>query len=280
MCQQEKFLQLNEMDCYPTEIEGRLDLIYHKFLATRSKKNSTWIHSTSFNKLRNILLYIYEPSTEYSKLNRIKFILYFLFARTKIFDFRLQNQINNTSTVIIYHQSGGGIQSIDALNLFKLRIEIGVEINYRLKFLGKDYDAIHIRNTDYKTDYFTFLMNLKSKVFNRRVLLCTDDSSILPIAKTLLSDSTIETLYNCNDAKSLKSKLIPLHYQWNSSLDYRKEMNIRMLTDLVGLATARRLFYSNLNYWKNEPYSGISGFSLLADNLNKNRIVLDNWLNQ
>jgi len=275
-----RLMQLNEMVCYPAEIEGQLDFIYHKFLAARLKKNSTWIHSNSFNKLRKYLLYIYEPSIEYLKLNRIKFIYYVLFTRKKIFDFKLENLVNNTSSVIIYHQSGGGEKSIDAINLFKLRVEIGLELNSRLKFLSKDYDAIHIRNSDYKTDYAKFLINLKSQVINKRVLLCTDDSSIFPIAKTLLSDFTIETLYNINDAKTLNNKKIPLHYQWNLAYDQRKENNIRMLTDLIGLAKAQNLFYTNLNYWNNKPYSGISGFSLLAANLNKNRKVLDDWLNQ
>ena len=33
-----RLMQLNEMVCYPAEIEGQLDFIYHKFLAARLKK--------------------------------------------------------------------------------------------------------------------------------------------------------------------------------------------------------------------------------------------------
>jgi hypothetical protein len=271
--------QLNEMTCYPSEIEGQLDLIYHKFLAFDSKKNNASIYLNSLSKLRKLLFYFCKPSTEFSSLNRTKFILDYILIRKNVFDFKLQNQINNTASVIIYHQSGGGEQSIDALNIFKLRREISLEIHNRLEFLGEDYDAIHIRNTDYRTDYLTFLMNIKSDIQNRQVLLCTDDSSIFAIANYVLANSTIHIFSKSSFSKSLKSTSMPLHFQWNLSLDNRKENNIKMLTDLVGLAKARRFFYSNLNYWNNEPYSGISGFSLLADNLNKNRIILDNWLN-
>ncbi|MDR1911168.1 MAG: hypothetical protein LBQ52_02320, partial [Helicobacteraceae bacterium] len=74
-------------------------------------------------------------------------------------------------TVLIHEQCGGGSASIFAFSFLDLASSVKDHIRPIVERLG-EYDAIHIRHSDYKTDYKTFLAQIPND--DRKIALCTD----------------------------------------------------------------------------------------------------------
>lgn len=273
-----RLTQLNSLSCYPNEIEGKIDLLYHKFLAVESKKASVWRYFNTVNNFSKFITYLIRPTFHYLKFNRIAFFFDYIRIRKNTLRIELDDHLNNSVDVLIYFRSGGGLDSLKSIDLFKLRPEISHEVENRLKHLAEDYDAIHIRHTDYKTDFKSFLFNIRDELKGRKVLLCTDNKSIIKYTTRILEESIIidDSTHNTNELSSTKAK--PLHFQWNLPLIVRRDNNIKMLSDLVGLARSSRLFFPKIIKWGNNPHSGTSGFSTLAEGLHNDQALLDRWL--
>ncbi len=256
---------LGQLSCFPNEFEGKIDWIYHRFAAIESKKMYTWRHFNSIFTLFKLLKYV--------ALNRISlkfsFIINYLQIRKKSFQIQFEDLINHPAQLIVHHMSGGGEQSIETLGLLSLKRDLRNAINRKINYLGNNYDSIHIRNTDYQTDYRTFLKRLKPKILNRRVLICTDNSDAMQDAKEILTQSEITYI-----EKYLSNKT-PIHFQWRLTDETIQLNNINMLADLIGMAKSKNLFYSNLI--ENPHHARFSGFSTLAKNL-KSRPELVNQL--
>jgi hypothetical protein len=60
-------------------------------------------------------------------------------------------------------------------------------------------------------------------------------------------------------------------------LETRRANNIRMFTELVALARAKQIYFSEVVRHKT-GYIGYSGFSLFADSLRRNPAELEEWL--
>lgn len=273
-----RLTQLNSLSCYPNELEGKIDLLYHTFLAVESKKSSVWRYFNTLNNFSKLIAYLLKPTFHYLKFNRIDFFFNYLKIRKKTLCIDLDDYLDNSADVIVNFRSGGGLASHKSIDLFKLRPEISLEVEKRLKHLGEDYDAIHIRHTDYQTDFESFLVNIRDELKGRKVLLCTDNKSIIKYTTRILEDSIIIDNSNNNTTELSSTKAKPLHFQWNLPLIVRRENNIKMLADLVGLARSSRLFFPKIIRWGNNPHSGISGFSTLAEGLHNDPALLDRWL--
>jgi hypothetical protein len=56
---------------------------------------------------------------------------------------------------------------------------VAADIKRRLRALpATDYISIHVRNTDYTTNYRELFTNIGAYVSGRSVLVCTDDSTV------------------------------------------------------------------------------------------------------
>jgi hypothetical protein len=156
--------------------------------------------------------------------------------------------------LLLHEQYGSGKLAIDCLARLKLSATIAGQVRTALARLGKDYDAVHVRNTDYRTDYESFFARIHARVTGRRVLVCSDDAACIDFARTYFNRSDVLTVSTipCTDGR-------PLH--GNPELD-RGEINSSMLVDLLALASARTLFISRIA--ANRHRTIYSGFSALA----------------
>jgi hypothetical protein len=166
------------------------------------------------------------------------------------FDFSL----DYAEPLLFHEQFGSGRLAIDCLARLKLGATIAAQVRTALARLGKDYDAVHVRNTDYRTDYESFFARIQDRVAGRRVLVCSDDGACIDFARVYFNRSDVLTVSAIphTDGK-------PLH--GNPHLD-RTETNSSMLVDLLALASARRLFVSRIA--ANRHRTNYSGFSALA----------------
>lgn len=171
------------------------------------------------------------------------------------FDF----SINYEQNILIHEQCGRNNDSINALNRIRLTQEISKKIQEKMKFLG-NYISIHIRNTDYKTNYKKFFNEIKNENSPiKKYVLCTDDYLCQQYAKDFFENKILFT------HKVPNTQGAPLHY--NDNLN-RLETNINTIMDLLILAMGQEIKFTKT---ENNIYSG---FSLLAKNLNHNKKIV------
>ncbi|MDR1460641.1 MAG: hypothetical protein LBI78_03270 [Campylobacteraceae bacterium] len=171
--------------------------------------------------------------------------------------------------ILVHEQSGGGF-SADVFEWLRLNEKVRTHIVDILEKLG-EYDAIHVRNTDYKTDYKTFFEEIKDKLGNK-IVLCTDDLQCQLYAKSFFGNK----LCIVTELPDTQGK--PLHM--NKNID-RYSTNLNALTDLFILASGKNLYFSTLLLRENQRTLGktkTSGFSRLAKALHEKQDLVKNVL--
>jgi hypothetical protein len=168
-------------------------------------------------------------------------------------------------TLLVNDQCGGGVLSIDCLKRFTFTPGIKEIVKNGISHLTSPYLSVHIRNTDYQTDYLTFFESIKAELSGKNVLICSDDAVCIAKARSFFDNSRVMI---ATDVPDLKGVTLHAH----NNLDPH-EVSIGFLTDLIALAKGEKVYITNCR-------SGImSGYSMLAYNLNKNPDILDGLLN-
>ena len=168
---------------------------------------------------------------------------------------------------LIHHQTGIERLSLNCLERLKLIPDLAAQIAQTIKALGPDYFAVHIRNTDYQTDYKVFFEAMKNEVRDNRLLVCSDDAACINFAKNFFGQTEILTVSNIPDTKAT-----PLHYYVFKSGVNAFEINKSILIDLIALSLSKKLFISKLTNGQT------SGFSMLAAMLNKRNDIVQSLL--
>ena len=161
--------------------------------------------------------------------------------------------------LLLHERWGGGRMSFELIDRLRLSQEIRPIVLDRLSDLKGRYHAVHVRNTDLKTDYKAFFERISPEVSGKRLLVCSDDCSVIEYAREYFKSSEILTSSKIPDTKGEA-----LH-----QFGDRRERTIETLVDLIALGRAERLFFSTVH----KGY--ISGFSQLANHLAKNKHVID-----
>ncbi|MDR1451389.1 MAG: hypothetical protein LBI57_03530 [Helicobacteraceae bacterium] len=138
--------------------------------------------------------------------------------------------------VLFFTSDVGGDDSIDALSFLDLTPNIRSSISKTVQDLG-GYDAIHIRHSDYETNYKKFFAEIADRL-GGNVLLCTDSREVQQYAKGLFGDRLI-CLYEVPDVGGTT-----LHR--NQNLD-RYQTNLAALIDLFALANAKNLYMTHVD---------------------------------
>jgi hypothetical protein len=170
--------------------------------------------------------------------------------------------------LLVHEQWGGGNLSFDLVPRLKISQEIRSIILRRISGLNRKYVAIHVRNTDYQTDYMEFFSRIRSRIGHNPLLVCSDDVQVIKYAQTFFTASIL--LFS---RELLDTEGKPLHHRNTfSNQEERRQIIIDTIVDLVGLARAHRLYFTNVS-------SGhTSGFSRLAQYLRKNKALIGSLL--
>ena len=164
--------------------------------------------------------------------------------------------------VLIHEQCGGGTKSFGFLENFRLADEILAIAKIRLKDLHGDYLSIHVRNKeDYLTNYPYFFNKIFSKVGNKKLLVCSDDSGVVTYAKNFFIHTRIMSVSNI---QSVGNKPLHFHSTYENDQD-KREATINSLMDCAALAGASKFFYMN------PAHGHPSGFAVLTAYLCNNR---------
>jgi hypothetical protein len=166
--------------------------------------------------------------------------------------------------LLVHEQCGGGSSSFYLLEKLTIATKTLPIVLDRVRQFDGNYYAVHVRNTDLKTEYKAFFTALLPIVKNKRLLVCSDDLEVIQYARKFFSSSEI-----------LVSSDIPatnggaLH---QNNTDYRTKNAIDAIVDLIALGKSEKLFFSNVT----AGYT--SGFSTLAAHLSRNKYVVDGLL--
>ncbi|WP_419911895.1 hypothetical protein [Hoeflea sp.] len=170
--------------------------------------------------------------------------------------------------VLVHEQCGGGTASFQLLSRLKLSAELQSIARTVLAGLDFEYVAVHVRNTNYKTEYQSLFRTIARRVSGKKLLVCSDDLDLIGYAKSYF---TVSDVFSVSDLPQYKELL--LHGQ--SALADKSQprsMAIMSILDLLMLANANSLYYANVK-------DGFpSGFSRLAAYLCDNKNVLGKLL--
>jgi len=214
---------LNSLRCYPHEFKGR-------------------IHRISF-------VWHKETRKFYDQQS----------GRAITFDFSRRYYEN----LLIHQQCGGGNLSWKIFDRINFSAELKFVINSRLLSLPSEYVAIHVRNTDYRTNYESELKLLINDFEGKNVLICSDDATVFRFVRVNFTRSKLFTL-----SEPMVAENRPTHFKSNYEDDSARKIAItNTFIDLMGLA------FSNKLYVFNSIAGNRSGFSRLAQYLNENKAL-------
>ena len=168
--------------------------------------------------------------------------------------------------LLVHEQAGGGTASQKSILRFTVKSEQADAIRGQLPELPEEYDAIHIRSTDYKTHFSPLLRRLARKNTRLPLLVCSDNNAVFEEARSLSSRRRIITFPNHPITNGL-----PLHR--DSAKHDNATLNAsahRLLAEMYALSSARTLHYGPVFLQSATEHTQFSGFSVLLGFLTEN----------
>jgi hypothetical protein len=163
--------------------------------------------------------------------------------------------------LLVHHSNGQqkGRNAIVALDALLLSDVLVKKLKQRCAELGEHYSGVHIRHTDYKTDYEKRIVQLGAKV-QGNIFVATDNVDVLKYCRTVLGASRVFSFTQLPDDAGK-----PLHHL--RSAEGARERNEDAILDLFTLAQARKFFFYPRIGGRINMRPSYSGFSVLVDRL-------------
>lgn len=192
--------------------------------------------------------------------------------------------------LLIYDDWGGGTESFDLLSRVRFTDAVASRLRDALRAAGASYSAVHVRNTDYRTDYERLFARIKRRVRGHPLLVCSDDPEVIAYARRSIGSRIIEP--GGYHASTDPTGALHLPGAYASSVELQESVFVA-LRDLVLLANATRLYvapveqvvdHQTLDTTGRIAYRAVgrgqlSGFSRLAQLLCDRKDILDALLN-
>jgi hypothetical protein len=169
---------------------------------------------------------------------------------------------DHVEDILIHEQCGGGVNSIKVLANFVLNPSLANLAHNKIKCFGS-YESIHVRNTDYKTEYESFFDEIEKASLGKNLVLCTDDYACQIYAIKLFK----ERLTLSSNIPNLNGRSLHRNPDIN-----RLQANYDSIVDLLVLACGSKLHTTNVTVGHK------SGFSKLAANLQERQDIIEQLL--
>ena len=165
--------------------------------------------------------------------------------------------------VLLFRDCGGGAKkTLGFLSLCKVTPLVKQVYEQRRAKLPEQYIAVHVRNTDRKSDVDGFIKEHHVVFKSNPIFLATDDHATIDTFKELYG-SRVYSFANITS----KGSEIGIHHV-RQTPEENRQSTIDAIVDLVLLANGKILYYSHTT----------SGFSKVAEALQTNTIVLHHLL--
>jgi hypothetical protein len=192
-----------------------------------------------------------------------------LTTREDAADFALALRSHPLVQVVQAGGAKGGIESLSFLKRVSLTKQTRSAYQRELEGIGPRYAAIHIRHSDYKTEFKSVLRKIH-RLEKKRIFLATDSYEVEKFAQHLFG----EKLFTVPRNRPRDST--PLHKQAvRRDSDEARQTVIDAIVDLLLLASAQKFYYT-ATFGVGQGYSRVvSGFGLLAKELRQAPEILD-----
>ncbi len=176
---------------------------------------------------------------------------------------------NYAEQLLVCEQGGGGDTALKILRRLAFITPVANEVARRLLPIVKDYDAMHIRHSDYKTDYLKLFFRAKTLFRGRSLLICSDSREVKDMAATYF-EGFLDVL-SLTDIPETGG--VPLHI--STEID-RHGANVDLLAEIVAMGRSKRFLFTQLSR-DNELgyYSKFSGFAILVMQLKADPDVIE-----
>lgn len=171
---------------------------------------------------------------------------------------------------LVHETCGGGLASMKLLPRLQLCEALAQRVRQQLAVLGEDYVAIHVRHTDYQTDYKKYFKTIRSQLENKRVLVCSDNSDVIEHARIFFQQADVITTSG-PQLSGGQCLHVPANY---SDEQQRHDAPHRAIIDLIALACAKTIHIPQIININPNIHDGISGFARLAKTLAQNKQVI------
>ena len=173
--------------------------------------------------------------------------------------------------VLVHQSDGGGEGSIEALGRMRLRGHMLRELGRRLSVIGQPFLGVHVRNSDYRTNYQAVAQLPALRDSGLPVFVATDDQSVVDHFIKVLGRARMFSF-----AALPIGAPVPIH-RWRGEPG-RRRLNEDAILDLVMLALASQFHMFGLE--PNFQRAKFSGYSLLAANLRRRPEVLSSLIDR
>lgn len=173
--------------------------------------------------------------------------------------------------VLVHQQAGGSRDSVFSLLRMTLQNRVADELVRRVTEIGGAYAAIHIRHTDYQTDYEHPLASLAQASVDR-LFVATDNRQVIEDFCTRMGRGRIFSFSALPQSAGQPAQTLDL-----SEAD-RFRRNQDAIIDLLMLALSRQLHLLPLK--QNRFGTKYSGFSVLAHQLWSSKTILKHLLSR
>jgi hypothetical protein len=185
------------------------------------------------------------------------------------FDFEKDHE----EQLLVNEQCQSGHLAKHLLSRLVLSLRARSEVSASLSRLPQPYVGVHVRNTDYRTDYVALFESIYDQVAGKNVLVCSDDAGAISHARSFFRDSVVITATAIPNAAGK-----PLHRRSTyASHDERVRATITALTDLLALGCAEELYYAK-SVSGGDQGPARSNFSLLANHICRNKHLIESLL--
>ena len=184
---------------------------------------------------------------------------------------RFDRTCDHAAPLLIHEQAGGGVNSFDLLERLTIAPALAARIRAVFDSLPQPFLALHIRNTDYKTDLDMVLEFMRKRNVRRDLVLCTDNPDTFQRFRAELPKLKLHQVTKSPVAVSGPAHRTGRH----AAAEIRREIAENSLIELCVLAGAVDLFVAPLHAvatstgersFAGEPVR-LSGFSRLAIHL-------------
>jgi len=178
-------------------------------------------------------------------------------------------RVDHGPDLLLHHCSGGGFtKALHALATLRPSPELRKRLQRAIAGLPSEYDAIHVRNTDLRSDYQAALARLAG-LSDRPLLVCSDDAGVIDHARQVVPTDRL-LLSSCPPDPRVYGLATRTLHKDAPSLP-RRDVNFAAIIDLVCLARSSRLSAAELLPGQAKE---TSGFARLAAELQKSPSLL------
>lgn len=207
---------------------------------------------------------------------------------------------NYKEDLLIHDQFGGSGIGINCLARLKLTEKFRGDVLSTLSpLIGKTHIVVHVRHSDYQTNFAHAFKEIYEKSINQRLLICSDSLGVINFAKSFFDQSEVFTLSLPPDTGGIG---LPNYATFYCNDEQRYELMVQAFADLIGLATGTKTIFCKLtpgefgdaaskhqdfstystfirnNPTKNIGVNGFSGFSVLVNSVKKNYSIISQLL--